>query len=273
MIAQWYRRLVLEPVAFIEDFQGQPEPGPRSATFKAVVIGVSAPVLLTLMNFIVLNGDLQRWVSSSLLDLIDRMPYGEPRDSLLVVAPLFRHISWSLGCVFFYFVLPALIVRFVFRERIRDYGLSLKGLARHLPVYLLLFMPVLVAVIIVSYTPAFQKTYPFYHHPRGMADFWTWEFFYGLQFFALEFFFRGFILHGTKRRMGIMSVFLMVIPYCMIHFQKPFAEALGAIIAGTVLGILSLRTGNIWGGVFIHCAVAVAMDLASLIQRGALPPW
>jgi hypothetical protein len=29
-----------------------------------------------------------------------------------------------------------------------------------------------------------------------------------------------------------------------------------------------LRTNTIWGGVVIHCAVAITMDVASLVQRG-----
>jgi hypothetical protein len=63
----------------------------------------------------------------------------------------------------------------------------------------------------------------------------------------------------------------MVVPYMMIHFQKPAAEAFGAVIAGSVLGVLSLRTLTIWGGIFIHCAVAVSMDVMSLLQRGWSP--
>ena len=38
------------------------------------------------------------------------------------------------------------------------------------------------------------------------------------------------------------------------------------------MGVLSLRTGTIWGGVFVHAAVAVSMDVASLVQKGGLPP-
>ena len=76
------------------------------------------------------------------------------------------------------------------------------------------------------------------------------------------------MLGELKYRYGWKSILFMVVPYCMIHFPKPALEALAAIIAGTVLGILALRTRNIWGGVLIHVAVAVWMDMASLIQRG-----
>ena len=42
----------------------------------------------------------------------------------------------------------------------------------------------------------------------------------------LEFFFRGFILHGTKQRFGFYAIFVMIIPYCMIHFGKPIVETI-----------------------------------------------
>jgi membrane protease YdiL (CAAX protease family) len=56
----------------------------------------------------------------------------------------------------------------------------------------------------------------------------------------------------------------MIVPYCMIHFQKPMAETFGAIIAGLVLGTLAMRTRSIWGGVAIHAAVALTMDVLAL---------
>jgi membrane protease YdiL (CAAX protease family) len=66
-------------------------------------------------------------------------------------------------------------------------------------------------------------------------------------------------------------VLAMVVPYCMIHFGKPWAEALAAIIAGVVLGTLALKTRSIWSGFLIHVTVAVSMDLAALLQTQGLP--
>jgi hypothetical protein len=66
-------------------------------------------------------------------------------------------------------------------------------------------------------------------------------------------------------------VMAMVVPYCMIHFGKPWAECLAAILAGTVLGTLSLKTRSIWSGFLIHVTVAISMDLAALLQTRGLP--
>ncbi len=117
----------------------------------------------------------------------------------------------------------------------------------------------------------FQATYPFYPLEPGDAlwpNFWRWELFYGLQFFALEFFFRGFMVHGTRQRFGIYSVFVMTVPYCLIHFGKPMQEAFASIIAGIVLGLMSLKTRSVWMGALLHVSVALSMDISSLWRKG-----
>ncbi len=90
---------------------------------------------------------------------------------------------------------------------------------------------------------------------------------YGAQFVALEFFFRGFLVHIPKRRFGALAVLVMVVPYCMIHFRKPLPETIGAILGGTVLGFASLRTGSIAGGILLHLGVAWGMDSLALWMR------
>ena len=180
-------------------------------------------------------------------------------------------LYWAGWCVSAYFVLPAFIVKVFFRERLRDYGLTWRGFGSHAWLYGLMFVIMVPLVFIVSLDESFLMTYPFYRSaavdPRG---YWLWMLAYAAQFFSLEFFFRGFLIHGLKRRMGVYSVMVMVVPYCMIHFGKPMLETVGAIIAGVVLGFLSLRTNSIMLGVLIHISVALTMDLVSLWRQGVL---
>jgi membrane protease YdiL (CAAX protease family) len=180
---------------------------------------------------------------------------------------------WSLFRLLFYVVVPALVVRLALRgERFRDYGLSTAGFTRHLKVYGLLYLIVLPPLIVASRTAPFRRTYPFYKlAARSWLDFVAWEALYVLQFFALELFFRGFMLHPLKPALGAYAIFAMALPYCMIHYDKPAAEAVGAFIAGTVLGTLSLRTRSIWAGVLIHASVAFTMDLLAVIHQAGYP--
>lgn len=178
---------------------------------------------------------------------------------------------WVMIIAVFYLLLPAAIIKFVFREKLRNYGLTKGSLFKDYKLYLLMFIIMIPLVIFFSRTEGFQYRYPFYRVATNEAlwpNFWTWELLYLFQFFCLEFFFRGFMVHGLKQRFGYYSVFMMTIPYCMIHFGKPLPETIAAIIAGIVLGTLSLKSRTIWMGVIIHYSVAIAMDLSALWQKG-----
>ena len=174
--------------------------------------------------------------------------------------------AWWSGWRFFgYVVLPILAIFAMPGERVRDYFISFKNFLKHLWIYVGLFAIVFPAVLVVAQQESFLRTYPFYKLAnRSSFDFWAWQALYSIQFLSLEFFFRGFILKATAPRFGSGAIFVMLVPYCMIHFGKPMTETLAAIIAGTVLGTLALRTKSIWGGVLIHVGVALTMDLLAV---------
>jgi uncharacterized protein len=177
-------------------------------------------------------------------------------------------LGWWVGIILIgYFFIPWLVIRFVFKARLRDFGFT-KGKAMDgAGLYAIMLLVMIPLVLWMATTASFQAKYPFYDLQPGETlwpRFWIWELLYFLQFCALEFFFRGFMVHGTKHRLGFYSVMYMVIPYCMIHFGKPLPETLAAIAAGLILGTLSLKSRSIWLGIAIHYSVALTMDLAAL---------
>lgn len=190
-----------------------------------------------------------------------------------VNAGLYKLLYWAFNVIFFYIVPPFILIKFVFKQKFADYGLSLKGAFKDNKIYIIMLCVMIPLVLFFSRTESFQARYPFYDLKPGehlYPNLVIWEIVYFIQFFALEFFFRGFMLHGTKQQFGYCSVFVMTIPYCMIHFGKPLPETLAAIVAGIVLGTLSLKSRSIWLGVMIHYSVAITMDLCSLWQKGLL---
>lgn len=181
-------------------------------------------------------------------------------------------LYWATICVATYLVIPSIIVKAFFKQRLSEYGLTWRGFWGHAWIYAIMFAGMVPIVWWASTQPSFLQTYPFYR--ASLADpsgYWLWAAAYGAQFFALEFFFRGFMVHGLKRRFGAYGIVIMAIPYCMIHYGKPIPETLGAVIAGVALGWLSLRSGSIMLGVLIHVSVALTMDLMSLWRQAALP--
>jgi len=264
-----WRRYVVDQVAAADHCPPLP-PGRVSDNARVVIVYVVSAFVLVMMHYGALDNDNQQGMSATLIGLASKLS-PELGATLAKYRELVRMLTWIGGAFIFYFAIPALVVRVVFGHRLADYGLRLKGFLGHLPIYLLLFLPVGALVLVVAGTPDFAKKYPLYHEPLGIVDMLTWSLGYALQFFSLEFFFRGFMIHGVRDRMGSSAVFAMILPYVMIHFTKPFYETIGAVVAGSVLGILSLRTGSIAGGIFIHTAVAWSMDWAALASRPH--PW
>ncbi|NQX98690.1 MAG: CPBP family intramembrane metalloprotease [Flavobacteriales bacterium] len=183
---------------------------------------------------------------------------------------LFQLAYWVSILITFYFIIPTLIIKLIFKDKLRNYGISPKGFFNNYKIYVIFFLFMVPLILFVSTTDSFQHKYPFYN-PKTESlwpNFIIWQCLYLSQFFALEFFFRGFMLHGIKKRFGFYSIWIMMIPYMMIHFQKPMPETIGAIFAGIILGTLSLKSRSIWLGVAIHYSVAITMDLAALWQKG-----
>jgi uncharacterized protein len=237
---------------------------------KTVSVLVLAAVLLATQRFLAVDDGIPR--SAGLLELIgldalaERLRHSESHS-------LNQLAWWAAVCVATYFVVPALFVRLVLRERLSDYGIKPRGALSGWPIYLGMIALMAPLVYWMSAHEEFLATYPFYVLPLGQPlwpTFWYWEAMYAVQFFALEFFFRGFLLHGTRHRFEGYAIPVMVIPYCMIHFHKPMPEAFASIVAGLALGYMSLRTRSIWLGAAIHVTVALSMDFASLWRQGRL---
>ncbi|APR87745.1 hypothetical protein A7982_13094 [Minicystis rosea] len=186
---------------------------------------------------------------------------------------LYSYTWWAFNRVAGYTIVPMVIWKIIFRkDSLLDMGLRTRGFMKHAWIYGLCLLVVLPAVFIASRSPEFSNYYPFYKHAsRSWFDLACWEVMYFAQFFALEVFFRGFWLSGLRTTLGSGAIFAMCVPYCMIHYGKPYLEAAGAVVAGIALGSLAMRTKSIYSGFLVHVTVALSMDLLALASHHALP--
>ena len=267
LLTQLWVRLLVEPWDRIDARdKGQLRVGKVSARQAAIWTAVVASLMLTMLRFVVMDHEVQTLFGQGVVRSATALSPALGA-SLQPYQPLLVNLSWVLGCLTCYVAIPALVVQRVFGLSLAESYLAPRDYLKHLPIYALLFAPVGLLVLVVARSPEFQQQYPFFTSQVGTGAQIAWEVGYGLQFFALEFFFRGFILRGLAAEMGASAVLAMAIPYCMIHFGKPLPECIGSIIAGIVLGTLAMDTRSIWGGVTIHVAVAWLMDGAALLQK------
>jgi membrane protease YdiL (CAAX protease family) len=272
--------LIVEPLARIDaeqrEFMARPEA--RRADVKVILVMITAALVMTAQHYF--GGGI---LYSVAIDLLKK--WGKPELAQYIydwiADPETSEIAvWSYWAIFSfvtYFFVPWFVIVVVFRERLGDYGFKPYGALKDWPIYIVFLCVMWPLLFWVSGHKHFQNTYPFYQLRPGESlwpYFWIWEACYFLQFVGLEFFFRGFMVHGTKHRFGVYCIFVMAVPYCMIHFQKPLLETCGALIAGIVLGYMSLKTRSIWMGAAIHMTVAISMDFLSLWQKGFIRfPW
>jgi len=249
-------------------------PAGERPDWQVVWVLITAAVCLTLLEYVGKAPHYERAAS-----VLESLGFAEQAEQFLSAAddPRQREIVrltwWGVSCVICYLVLPVLVIRLVFKQRAADYGLRFQGMFQDAWIYGLMFAGMLPVVLTVSFSPRFLSMYPFYKlapdeplWPRFLA----YEMLYILQFVSLEFFFRGFLVHGTRLRFGFYSVLVMMIPYAMIHFGKPMAETLAAIAAGIVLGAMSLKTRSVWMGAALHVGVALTMDTLALWHKELL---
>ncbi|MDP2547853.1 MULTISPECIES: CPBP family intramembrane glutamic endopeptidase [unclassified Oceanobacter] len=185
---------------------------------------------------------------------------------------LYGYCWWGGIHLVGFIVIPMLTIKWLFKQRLGQYGWQWGEVHKHWPGYLFLALPIMGFAVIASFGDDFSRHYPFYQQAhRSGLDLLSWELIYITQFVAVEFFFRGYLVNGLRRQFGSLSVAVMCLPYLMLHFPKLWPESLGAILFGFFLGILALMSRSIWGGVAVHVAIALTMDLAALIQTRGLP--
>lgn len=228
---------------------------PEQMDRKTLVVFVSVTLLLLVFNF---WGLPSRFAGTGFHERIADI-LGDGYRSYFRLLP---YQYWGVSSLVIRVLAPLAIITLVLRESPRLWGFSLKGQWSHVRPYLLFVAVMLPLLFLASALPSFQAKYPLYAFAvEGGWHFWGWQLFYGLQFFGLEAFFRGFMLFGLYPKLGVYSIPVMVIPYTMIHFGKPTPEAFAAVVAGFALGYLALRSRSFVWGWMLHWSVAITMDL------------
>jgi len=255
---------------------GEPEPDPTARTWDSRPM-VALIIVATVLMFHEYYG-ARFYFDTTIRPLLRAWAEGRVSEAnpdplgLVKYDELYGHGYWAFTRVFGY-VLPVGIWLLAYRkDSILDMGLRGRGFFAHVKLYALFLVVVAGAMVVVARAPDFGTYYPFYKlATRSWYDLILWECMYFAQFFALELFFRGWLLGALRPRMGSAAIFVMAVPYCMIHFGKPYLEVSGAILAGIALGSLAMKTKSIYQGFLLHITIALSMDLLALSHRGVLP--
>jgi hypothetical protein len=182
-------------------------------------------------------------------------------------ADLAPDMYWLLASNVLFGLLPLLSL-IAMREPLSEYGVGLGDRRFGLIVSGLFLTVMLPIVFVISHRPDFRGTYPLNQGAaRDLRHFAIWEVLYVGYFVGWEFFHRGFLLFGLRRRIGNLAIFVAAVPFTLEHFAKPEIEAWGSFVAAVALGFLAVRARSFWYGALIHGGVAFFMDVVRSWSR------
>jgi membrane protease YdiL (CAAX protease family) len=166
-------------------------------------------------------------------------------------------------------IVPLALVILVFRESPMMYGLRLGRWKEGLTLNAILFPIIALALLYpASQTEEMRAFYPFDKSASSsVASFIQFEFVRGVFFYtAWEFFFRGFMLFGLRRRVGDwLAICIQTIPSCLWHVGMPTGEIFSSIAGGILFGIMALRTQSILWPLLLHYLIGVGLDFFIVI--------
>lgn len=190
-------------------------------------------------------------------------------------------ISFWVGA-FLLVVFPMLLIKFVFKQKLSDYGLGLPAKGRRKLAWLTFLGLTLISIpafLVATHDAGMAATYPFYRPFSSILEFALYELTYLPFFIAIEFIFRGYMLFGLAnirgdeiRRLGtavgVQSVFyfgkyallIQMLSYTAWHLGKPLPELWGTLVWGLAAGVLAYTVRSIWPVVASHWLLNVLLD-------------
>ncbi len=191
----------------------------------------------------------------------------------------YRYVSklFNSFIALFVVILPLYVIykTLLKKELNHFYGIQIKNL--NLKPYWVLLLLMVPLLIIASYQPDFLREYPHYKRAGGSliikyfgfskyAVVGFYELSYAFGFFIVEIIFRGYFIFALVKYLGKDVVLPMAVTYCVLHFGKPLGEAISSFFGGYLLGVIALKTNNIYGGIMIHIGIALLMELFAFLQ-------
>jgi len=188
-------------------------------------------------------------------------------------------IAFGIGALLLV-VVPCLLIRFGFKERLRDYGLGGPKPGQWpftLAATFLLGLFAYPSMYEAAQFASMRAVYPLCRQLGSLGDFVAFELGYFVFFLVIEFVFRGYLLLGVfgahhpegargaresadPPLLSHYSIVVSMLSYTAWHLGKPLPELWSTPIWGVLAGALVLRSGTIWPVLMVHWSMNVLFD-------------
>jgi uncharacterized protein len=167
-------------------------------------------------------------------------------------------------------LIPLLVVKFILRDPLADYGLQV-GNVSFAVISSLLAAPL---IVYIGYSSAqmseFREVYPIHPPARDSSAALAWHLVGQIfWYFAWEFHFRGFLQHGMGKSFNVpLGICVQTLASTLAHFGRPGAEVFASILGGLLWGALAWRTRSLLAGILQHWLLGASLDFFICKQLG-----
>ena len=181
---------------------------------------------------------------------------------------LMSRVYWFLSDGLIMFLIPVLSIKFVFKQKLSDFGFRFGDFKFGLFTSLLFLGFMLPVVWIASASQTFAETYPqggsVLRENIGLLA--LYEICILIYMLGWEFIWRGYMLFGLKEKFGYFAIFIQMLPFYILHRGKPDIELFASILAGLILGIQAWRSRSFIYCWLLHWFVMVSIDFISVFR-------
>jgi len=153
----------------------------------------------------------------------------------------------------FYFIIPVLIILFLFREPLSAYGFTLGNWKAGLLWTAVSCIIMAVILYFIARTPSMQA----YYYARAPKEVMRLIYINGVELWGWEFVWRGFMLFGLASIVGPgPAILFQAVPFAFMHLGKPEVETLSTIFGGIGFGFVAWQTESFVYPFLIHWFIA-----------------
>lgn len=165
----------------------------------------------------------------------------------------------AFSYVFYYMVLPVLVILFLLKDNPLQYGF---GLGNYMVWLKYVVVTIIVSVPLLLVASRFSQVYKYYGKGLDYYEFITLTV---PTLLAWEYLLRGFLLFGLKERFDKASIIIQMVPFVLLHFGKPEIETLSCIITGLWFGWIAYRGKSFWPAFIIHIFINFIISVFATI--------
>ncbi|MDD3733126.1 MAG: hypothetical protein PHU88_12200 [candidate division Zixibacteria bacterium] len=165
--------------------------------------------------------------------------------------------------IFLFFIFPWVVIRFLLKEKLASFGLSLGNRKRGI-IYSVIFVAVFVLInYFIIKTPSLRNQLQI--SPDIVRSFWVFlwfQLFVSLSsHFSMEFFFRGFVQFGLEEKIGKWVILAQAAVQTLLYSNSPWIIILLVGLSSLGAGYIAMKSRSVYYSFVAMWLISLSLDI------------